>query len=102
MLDQYHWEKPDAHFLALMESGALTIADIRELTWAQLRNSYEGLFIRDIPVNLRPDYLDEIRALLKDGKGFYGEELYGEGGSPRLFSKETLKNITKELDQFKG
>lgn len=102
MLDQYHWEKAEAHFLALMECGSFTIAEIRDLTWAQLRNSYEGLFILDKPVNVRDEYLEELRTLLQDGTGFYNEELYGSDGSPKLFTKETLKNITRELDQFKG
>ena len=101
MLDLYHWEKAEAHFLALMESTALTISAIRELSWAQLRNSYEGLLIKENPVTLREEYLEELRSLLKEGKGFYGEDLYGSEGSPRLFSKGTLKHITKELDQFK-
>ncbi|MBF9018337.1 MULTISPECIES: hypothetical protein [unclassified Oceanispirochaeta] len=102
MLDQFHWEKAESHFLALLESSILTIAEIRDLTWAQLRNSYEGLFIQEKPVTVREEYLEELRTLLKDGEGFYGEELYGSDGSPRLFTKETMKNITKELDQFKG
>lgn len=101
MLNQFHWEKAEAHFLALMECGTFTISEIRELTWAQLRNSYEGLFILDKPVNVREEYLEELRSLLKEGKGFYGEELYGSDGSPKLFTKETMKQITRELDQFR-
>lgn len=101
LLDQYHWEKAEAHFLAIMEGATLAIADIRDLTWAQLRNSYEGLFIQEKALDVRDEYLEELRTMLKDGTGFYGEELYSSEGSPKLFSKETLKHITKELDQFK-
>lgn len=102
MLDQFHWEKAEAHFLAFMESSTFTMAEMRDLTWAQMRSSYEGLFVKDRIISLRPEYLEELRRLLKEGVGFYGEELYSSEGSPKLFSKETVKKITKELDQFKG
>lgn len=102
MLDTYHWDAPEAHFLALMEAESLTIAEIRELTWAQVRDGYEGITILEKPVSLREEYLESIRACLSAGKGFYDEELNGSEGSPRLFSRDTLKEITKELDQFRS
>ena len=102
MLETYHWGVPEAHFLALMEASVLTIADIRELTWAQVRDSYEGLVILEKPIPLREEYLDSFRACLREGKGFYDEDLASSDGSPRLFSRDTLKEISKELDKFKG
>ena len=102
MLDTYHWDVPDAYFLALMEAEVLTIAEIRELTWAQVRDGYEGITILEKSMNLREEYLEGFRDCLRSGKGFYDEELNGSDGSPRLFSRDTLKNITRELDQFRG
>ncbi len=102
MLDTYHWDVPEAHFLALMEAEVLTIAEIRELTWAQVRDSYEGITILEKKIALREEYLESIRTCLSSGKGFYDEELNGSEGSPRIFSRDTLKEITRELDQFRG
>ncbi len=39
---------------------------------------------------------------LESGLGCYGEDLGSSDGSPKLISRETLKNISRELDQFKG
>ncbi len=102
MLDQFHYDRAESLFLALMESKALTIDEIRELTWAQVRNSYEGIIILDRPVPLRDKYLDEVRNILETGIDCYGNELASSDGSPRIITKETLKDITRELDQFKS
>ncbi|QEN08840.1 hypothetical protein EXM22_12870 [Oceanispirochaeta crateris] len=101
MLEQFHWEKAESHFLALMETAVLTIEEIRELTWAQVRTSYEGIVILDRVIPLKEEYLESMRSVLETRIGFYGEDLNSSDGSPRLFSKESLKVITKELDQFK-
>ncbi len=101
MLDQFHYDRAESLFLALMESKALTIDEIRELTWAQVRNGYEGITILDRLVPLRDKYLDEVRSILETGIDCYGNELNGSDGSPRIITKETLKDITRELDQFK-
>ena len=101
MLDRFHWTRGESHFLALVESEALTIAEIRTLTWAHLQDRYEGLFVLNRAISLREGFFEDIRTCLKEGKGFYGEELYGSEGIPRLFTKKMLKSIIKEMDQFK-
>lgn len=101
LLDQFHFERAESHFLAIMESGLITVEQLRELTWAQVRFSYEGLVILETVVPLRNEYLESFRDCLSEGKGFYDEELNGSDGSPRMFSRESIKNISKELDQFK-
>jgi hypothetical protein len=101
MLDQFRWQKEEEFFLGLMESGELTIQEIRELTWEQIKDSYEGLLIRGRPLVLREDILNGFRKMLQEETGLYGESFSGEAASFHVFAKETLKFITKELDQFK-
>ncbi len=102
MLDQFYWNEAEGHFLALMEAAVLTIPEIRELNWSALKDTYEGLMIKELPFVPRESFLKSFKSHLTDGTGFYGEALLGSEGSPRMFSKETLKHVTKELDQFKG
>ncbi len=102
LLDQFHFNEPERLFLYLMESKDLTIDDLREMTWAQVKDSYDGILIQGKPVNLRPEAVEQIRGCLQSLKGCYGEALDSSDGSPKLISKETMKSISKELDQFKG
>ena len=102
MLDGYHWQKEEEYFLGLVETGVLTISEIRELTWNQIRNSYEGLVVLDKPVLLREPILEGFREMLESGKGLYEESIAGKEVIGQVFTKETLKNINKEMDQFKG
>ncbi len=101
MLDQFYWDEAEGHFLAIMEAAILDISEIRELTWAALKDGYEGLRLLERPFEPREKFLESFRACLARGVGFYGEELFGSEGSPRMFSRESLKHVTKELDQFK-
>ncbi|MDA3958041.1 hypothetical protein [Oceanispirochaeta sp.] len=101
MLEKFHWDKAESHFLAIMETAVLTIEEIRELTWAQVRDSFDGIVILDRIIPLKEDYLESIRTVLKTRIGFYGEDLNSSDGSPRIFSKESMKIVTKEMDQFK-
>jgi len=101
MLDQFHWEVAESYFLSLMESAVLTVDEIRELTWAQVRDSFENIYILDRSVKLRDEYLEGFKKCMETRVGFYGEDLNSSDGSPRLFSKETMKEITKKMDQFR-
>ncbi len=101
MLDQFHWEDAEAYFLSLMETGKLTIDEIRELTWAQVKDGFECIYILDRSLDLRDEYLAGFRKCLETRLGFYGDDLNSSDGSPLLFTKETLKDITKKMDQFR-
>ena len=102
MLDSYHWSKDEEYFLALMEIAQFTVEQIRDLTWARVKDSYEGLLIQNQVVELREKYMIGIREVLESRIDFYGQEIDHESGSPLIFAKDTLKRVTKELDQFKG
>ena len=102
MLDSYHWQKEEEYFLGLMETGILTVSEIRELTWNQVKISYEGLTILEKPVPLRAHLLEGFREMLSCEKGLYEESIAGKEVIGKVFAKETLKNITREVDQFKG
>ncbi len=101
MLDGYHWQKEEEYFLGLVETGVLTVSEIRELRWNQIQNSYEGLIILGKPVALRAHLLEGFREMLSSEKGFYEETIAGKEVIGKVFSKETLKKITREMDQFK-
>ncbi len=101
MLDSFHWQREEEFFLGLMETGKLSIQEIRDLTWSQIRDSYDGLLYRDSPLPLRESLQEGIRETIQSGKGLYGEPVTDENAVSQIFSKETLKHITKELDQFK-
>jgi len=101
MLDQFHWEEAEAYFLSLMETAVLTVDEVRELTWAQVRDNFESINILDRQLHLRDEYLEGFKKCLQTRIGFYGEDLNSSDGSPRLFSKQTMKEITKKMDQFR-
>lgn len=100
MLDRFHWQKEEEAFLGLMESAALTVGEIRELTWSQIKESYRGILILERSVELREPLLEEFRRMLREETGLYGELFKEADASGRVFTKETLKSISRELDQF--
>ncbi|OQY31981.1 MAG: hypothetical protein B6241_12645 [Spirochaetaceae bacterium 4572_59] len=101
MLDTFHWQPEEYCFLGLTESGILDINEIRDLTWSRFRISYDGLVIMDRPITLREDLQKQIMEMLQSETGLYGESISGKGIINKVFSKDTLKNITREIDQFK-
>ena len=101
MLDRYHWQKDETLFLGLMETGDLTMTEVRELTWTRIKNTYEGLNILEKPIVLRSEHLEEFREMLKNETGVYGESISGKEAVNLVFKKESMKNICRELDQFK-
>jgi len=101
MLDQFHWQPEEQYFLALMESGVLTISEVRELSWTQIRNTFDGLLIMERSVSLRPECQDGLREMLEKGTGLYGEPIAGKDSTGLVFRKDTLKSVSRQLDQFK-
>ena len=101
MLDQFHWETAESYFLSLMATAVLTVEELRDLTWAQIRDRFKCIYILDRPLKLRDEYLAGMKDCLERRQGFYGEDLNSSDGSPRLFTKETMKEITKKMDQFR-
>ena len=102
MLDQFQWQRDEEYFLGLMESGALTLPEIRELHWSQIQDRYEGLAVMERPLVVRQELLEGVKEMLRNETGLYGESFAGQAASSRVFTKETLKSISRELDQFKG
>ena len=101
MLDQYHWQKDETLFLGLMETGELTVTEVRELTWTRIKNTYEGLSVLEKPVVLRPELQEQFREMLSSETGIYDESIAGKEAVNRVFTKDAMKNINRELDQFK-
>ena len=101
MLDRFHWQKEEEFFLGIVETGEFSIQDVRELTWLKVKDSFEGLMIAGKHLPLRDHVSQGLKEMLQSGIGLYGESISGRDAIGTIFSKHTLKEVTKELDQFK-
>ncbi len=101
MLDTFHWQKEEEFFLGIIETGVFPVQEVRDLSWDQLKDTYEGLFCKGTLLELRDSILEGFREMLTTGEGLYGEPINNGKGQFPVFRKESLKGVTKELDQFR-
>ncbi len=101
LLDSYHWQSLERCFLGILESGAISMAELRELRWNQVQDSSEGILIKGFLTSLREEVLQSFRQRLQEGCGFYQEALTGPGKSSLLFAQRDIKGVVKELDQLR-
>ena len=101
MLDTYHWQKEEEYFLGIIETGAFSVQDIRDLSWDQFKDTYEGFFCKGTLLELREPLLEGFREMLNSGQGLYDEPINNGKGQFPVFTKESLKGVARELDQFK-
>ena len=74
-LTNYTWETEERIFLEIMALGKITISDLREAAWTDVKRGFNSILIKGKELPLPEESISDFDVALKELKDFSGEPI---------------------------
>jgi hypothetical protein len=99
LLENFTWDREEKILLEVMAQGSITLSDVREASWTEVKRGLGSVSIKGVELQLSEESLVEFEKAMTELVDFSGEEIDPRNTLHKVFSHNTGKNISKELAQ---